>query len=121
MCGGSRSPPGARTDPAEVGSNGPELPEGRGVSPGRRMVDDERAFAERVSAHAGAVARFARRLTGNHADAEDAVQETMIRALERRGELRDAERLRPWLLAIARTTCLNARRGLRQELEVLDG
>lgn len=84
-------------------------------------AEDERAFVERAHAHAPALARFARQLTGNRADAEDVVQETLVRALERRGELRDPGQLKPWLFAIARTTWLNSRRGLRHRLEVLDG
>jgi RNA polymerase sigma-70 factor (ECF subfamily) len=47
------------------------------------------------------------------------MQDTVMRALERRGELRDPGRLRAWLLAIARTCWLNSRRGLRSKLEVL--
>src|SRR5262249_3994950 len=43
------------------------------------------------------------------------------RALEKRGELREPGRLRAWLLTIVRTICLNSRRGLRNELEILQG
>jgi RNA polymerase sigma-70 factor (ECF subfamily) len=74
-----------------------------------------------VNAHAPSLRRFARRLTRNHADAEDVFQQTLMRALEKRGELRDPAHLRPWLLAIARTSWLNSRRGLRNKLEVLEG
>jgi RNA polymerase sigma-70 factor (ECF subfamily) len=74
-----------------------------------------------VTAHAPSLRRFARRLTRNHADAEDVFQQTLMRALEKRGELRDPAHLRPWLLAIARTSWLNSRRGLRNKLEVLEG
>jgi len=74
-----------------------------------------------VNAHAPSLRRFALRLTRNHADAEDVLQQTLMRALEKRSELRDPAHLRPWLLAIARTSWLNSRRGLRNKLEVLDG
>ena len=84
-------------------------------------MPDQRTFIERVSAHAGALRRFARRLTRNPADAEDVLQDTLVKALEKRGELRDPGQLRAWLLAIVRTTWLNSRRGLRRKLEVLDG
>ncbi|HUM11859.1 MAG TPA: RNA polymerase sigma factor [Myxococcaceae bacterium] len=82
---------------------------------------DQRTFIDRVSAHAGALRRFARRLTRNTADAEDVLQETLVKALQNRDELRDPRQLRPWLLAIVRTSWLNSRRGLRHKLELLDG
>ena len=85
------------------------------------VLADQRTFIERVSAHAGALRRFARRLTRNSADAEDVLQDTLVKALEKRGELRDPSQLRAWLLAIVRTTWLNSRRGLRHKLELLEG
>lgn len=84
-------------------------------------MQDQCAFIDRVSAHAGALRRFAQRLTRNPADAEDVLQDSLVRALEKRNELRDPRRLRAWLLAIVRTSWLNSRRGLRQKLELLDG
>jgi len=90
--------------------------QGRGCA-----AQDEQAFLERVQAHAPALRRFAERLSGSRADADDVLQETLVRALERRAELRDPRNLRSWLFAITRTVSLNARRGLRNALEVLDG
>lgn len=87
----------------------------------RTAVPDQRTFIERVSAHAGALRRFARRLTRNPADAEDVLQDTLVKALEKREELRNPRQLRAWLLAIVRTTWLNSRRGLRRKLELLEG
>ena len=82
---------------------------------------DERTFIERVSAHAGALRRFAQRLTRNTADAEDVLQDTLVKAMEKRDELRDPGQLRGWLMAIVRTSWLNSRRGLRHKRELLDG
>lgn len=84
-----------------------------GVSP--------RSFIERALEHLPALRRVGRRLTGSSAEADDLVQETVARALERRGEVRDPERLKGWLLAVQRTVYLNSRRGLRPRLEVLEG
>lgn len=84
-------------------------------------METEQTFLDCVSVHAPSLRRFARRLTRNRADAEDVLQDTLMRALERRAELRDPGRLRAWLLAIVRTSWLNSRRGLRNRLEVLDG
>lgn len=93
------------------------------MSPGMRgtTISSERAFLDRARAHLPELLRFARRLARNAADAEDLVQETLVRALAKRADLRDATQLKPWLLAVERTTWLNSRRGLRQRLEVLDG
>jgi RNA polymerase sigma-70 factor, ECF subfamily len=84
-------------------------------------MEDEQTFLDCVNAHAPSLRRFARRLTRNHADAEDVVQDTLIRALEKRGELREPGRLRAWLMAIVRTCWFNSRRGLRNRFEVLQG
>ncbi|MCY1036075.1 sigma-70 family RNA polymerase sigma factor [Corallococcus sp. BB11-1] len=80
-----------------------------------------RAFIERALEHLPALRRVGRRLTGSPAEADDLVQDTVARALEQRGELRDPERLKGWLLAVQRTVFLNSRRGLRPRLEVLEG
>ena len=84
-------------------------------------MEDEQTFLECVNAHAPSLRRFAWRLTRNHADAEDVMQDSLMRALEKRGELREPGRLRAWLLTIVRTCWLNSRRGLRNKFEVLQG
>jgi DNA-directed RNA polymerase specialized sigma24 family protein len=45
-----------------------------------------------------------------HADVDDATSETMRRAVEGLGRLREGEPLRPWLVGIARHVALDARR-----------
>lgn len=61
--------------------------------------------------HSARVLAFAHRLLGNRADAEDAVQETFLRA--HRGAAAFDGRSAPstWLFAIARNTCLDRVRG----------
>ncbi|WP_242346957.1 RNA polymerase sigma factor [Anaeromyxobacter terrae] len=81
----------------------------------------KRGFIERALGHLPALRRRGQRLTRNAADAEDLVQDTLARALERSGELRDPERMRGWLISVQRTVHLNGRRGLRPKLEVLAG
>ena len=85
------------------------------------MTVNARAFIERALEHLPALRRVGRRLTGSAAEADDLVQETLARALEQRGGLREPARLKAWLLAVQRTVYLNSRRGLRPHLEVLDG
>jgi RNA polymerase sigma-70 factor (ECF subfamily) len=54
------------------------------------------------------------------ADGEELVQETFVDAMERIGDLRDPTRLRPWLLAIARSRCLKRLRRGRVERRVVE-
>ncbi len=62
--------------------------------------------------HAGAVFVAARSRLREE-DARDVVQETFARAYQRLGELRDPERFRPWLLAIARHAAADITRAAR--------
>jgi len=78
-------------------------------------------FIELALEHVPLLLRTGRRLTRDEADAEDLVQETLARALEKSSDLRDVSGLKSWLLAVQRTVFLNSRRGLRPRLEVLQG
>ena len=51
--------------------------------------------------------RYALRLLGERADAEDAVQETFMRAIAALPHYRDQERFRPWLFTILVNQCRN--------------
>jgi RNA polymerase sigma-70 factor, ECF subfamily len=53
--------------------------------------------------------REARRFLDSQAEAEDAVQEAMLRAWRRRSTCRDADRPLPWLLQITRNEALRLR------------
>jgi RNA polymerase sigma-70 factor (ECF subfamily) len=50
----------------------------------------------------------------DHPDVEDCTHETLRRALEGQGRLREGEALRPWVLGIARHVALDARRQRRR-------
>lgn len=52
-------------------------------------------------ANVDAVFNVAQRLLWNRSDAEDVVQMTFLKALTRMDQLRESERVRPWLLQIA--------------------
>ena len=54
--------------------------------------------------------RLAHVLLGNHADAEDAVQESVTRAWRKIHQLRCPEAFRPWFLTIVANQCRGARR-----------
>lgn len=75
----------------------------------------------RVLEHLPLLLRVGRRMTRNDAEAEDLAQETLIRAMDRTGELREPARMRGWLLAVQRRVFLNSRRGLRARFELLEG
>lgn len=61
--------------------------------------------------HARAVLAVCLAHTRTIQDAEDMMQETFVKSFRKIGSLRDPRRLAPWLLKIARRTCVdNARR-----------
>jgi len=67
----------------------------------QRSVDgDAEAFATIVRRHGPYLRAFAIRLTGSHADADDALQEALITAWEQLPSLDDPEKLRSWLASI---------------------
>ena len=81
------------------------------TGPIARTVDvaaERRPFANVAGDHLDRLYGFCVRLTSNPSDAEDLVQETLIRAMRGYGELRDPSRAKGWLFAIA----TNARRDL---------
>jgi len=68
----------------------------------RAQQEDGRAFRSLFERHAPAVHRFLRDLLGDAAAADEATQETFVRAHRRLGTLRAEDRFRPWILGIAR-------------------
>ncbi|MEZ4384060.1 MAG: RNA polymerase subunit sigma-70 [Nannocystaceae bacterium] len=63
--------------------------------------------AKELAAHRSALRAHAYRMTASAADAEDAVQEAMIRAWRGRGRFRGDSSLRTWLLRIVTRTSLD--------------
>lgn len=70
-------------------------------------VDVEQLFA----AHAGRLLAFTHRMLGDRADAEDAVQETFLKAFRQADHFDGRSAPSTWLFAIARNTCLDRLRG----------
>jgi RNA polymerase sigma-70 factor (ECF subfamily) len=79
---------------------------------------DPRAYEELVRPHEEIAFRVAYVITRNAADAEDAVQDALIKAWRAMGRFRADEPLRPWLLRIAANEARNRRRssGRRERL-----
>ena len=74
--------------------------------------------------HAAALWRYALRLTGDRARAEDVVQETLLRAWQHPEVTDDSERsARAWLFTVARNMIIDERRSsrFRNEVTSLDG
>jgi len=92
--------------------------EGELVSRARR--GDGRAFEELVRAHQEVAFRVAYLIAGSAAEAEDAVQDGLIKAWRSLGRFREGVPLRPWLLKIVANEARNRRRsaGRRAALAV---
>src|SRR5687767_3949441 len=79
------------------------------------------AVRDLIDAHYDSLYRYAYRLTGSAADAEDLTQETFGKALARIDQLREADRAKAWLFRILRNAYLHrARDRRRQKLVPLD-
>lgn len=83
---------------------------------------DHGAFSILVKEHAPALDRFAARLLLQHQQAEEVVQETLMRAWQRAGDY-DAKRARlsTWLHQIAHNLCVDILRRQKRELPLADG
>jgi RNA polymerase sigma-70 factor (ECF subfamily) len=68
-----------------------------------------------VEEHYAALYRYAYRLAGSGADAEDLTQEAFCKAQLHLGQLRDPDRAKPWLFRILRNAYLHRVREDRQQ------
>lgn len=89
----------------------------------RARAGDEEAFGRLVSRYARGAYAVALSVTGRHEDAEDAVQESFIAALESLEDCRNPERFAGWLMTIVRNRSRNLirRETLRRTEEVPEG
>ncbi len=72
------------------------------------------SVAELVERYYASLYRYAYRLSGSQADAEDLTQETFLRATAKLGQLRDADKVRAWLYSILRHAYLQRQRSAPQ-------
>lgn len=89
----------------------------------RRVRDgDTEAFRLLVDRHHDDALRYATHLLGDPADAEDAVQETFVRAYRYLGRYREQDRFRGWLWRILINRCrtLASERARRPQPQALD-
>ena len=72
------------------------------------MIVDQQAFEELVRTHRGELHVHCYRMLGSVLDAEDVVQETLLRAWRGRTTFREQASPRTWLYRIATNACLTA-------------
>jgi RNA polymerase sigma factor (sigma-70 family) len=75
------------------------------------VAGDPAGLAAAYDSYAAALHAYCRSLLAEPADAADAVQDTFVVAAAKLGDLRDPDRLRPWLYAVARNECYRRLRG----------
>jgi RNA polymerase sigma factor (sigma-70 family) len=75
------------------------------------VAGDPAGLAAAYDGYAAALHAYCRSLLAEPADAADAVQDTFVIAAAKLGGLRDPDRLRPWLYAVARNECYRRLRG----------
>lgn len=97
----------------------PAIAEGGLVAQLRR--GDPAAFESLVRAHGGRLLSVARRFLGNDEDAEDAVQETFIKAFRAIGTFEERAQLQTWLHRIVvNTSLMKLRERRRRPQESID-
>ena len=70
------------------------------------LAGDREAFAAVYDRYGDRLFDFAHSMLRQREDAEDAVADSFVLVAERLGQLREPDRLRPWLYAIVRSECL---------------
>jgi RNA polymerase sigma-70 factor (ECF subfamily) len=80
------------------------------------------AFSRLVERHYESCARFATRMLGNREDAEDALQETFLRAYGSLGRYQERDRFQAWLYRILVNQCRSmTRQRHRRNRHAMDG
>lgn len=90
--------------PGEPGSGQGPLSDAELVA--RALAADREAFAEVYDRYGDRLHDFAYSMLRQREDAADAVADAFVTFAERLSQLRDPDRLRPWLYAIVRSECL---------------
>ena len=83
------------------------------------VAGEPAGLAAAYDSYAPVLHGYCRSLLAEPADAADAVQDTFVIAAAKLADLRDPDRLRPWLYAVARNECYRRLRG-RARLASLD-
>lgn len=81
----------------------------------RVLAADRAAFAEVYDRYGGRLFDFAYAMLRHRDDASDAVADSFVLFAQKLPQLRDPERLRPWLYAITRSECLRRLKARKRE------
>lgn len=81
---------------------------GLSVTPSPLGQDNRADLREIVIRHHEAVYRYAYRLAGNQADAEDLTQQTFLVAQQQLGQVRDMDKILSWLFSVLRNCYLKS-------------
>ncbi len=76
----------------------------------RIQTGDEEAFDEFARLFGSRLLHYSMTICRQREDAEEVVQDTLLRLHDRVSDLRDAERVRPWAFRVAKNVCLMKRR-----------
>lgn len=76
----------------------------------RLMRGDTAAFEPFLELFRGKVFQYAFLMCGQREDAEEVAQEALLKVFQNFDQLREPERVRPWVLRIARNACYMKRR-----------
>ena len=90
------------------------------ASPRRGQVSAEE-FEQEVLSQLGSLLGIAGRLTRNSAEAEDLVQDTVVKAIRARSQFETGTNMRAWLLRILTNTFINRYRRGGLERAILEG
>src|SRR3989442_5738652 len=91
------------------------------ATPTPTPVDQKRAsFEQEALVHLDTLYRVALRLTGNAADADDLVQETMLKAYRAWDQYEKGTNAKGWLLTILRNSFINEYRRRTRHPETVD-
>jgi RNA polymerase sigma factor (sigma-70 family) len=82
------------------------------------VVDDPRGLAGVYDRYADRLFAYCITLLHDRDAAADAVHDTLLIARERAAQLRDPDRLRPWLYAIARNECMRMLRARKRDTDL---
>lgn len=82
------------------------------------VAGDPAGLAAAYDRYASALYAYCRTMLRDPEDASDALQDTFVVAAQKLDGLRDPDRLRPWLYAVARNECLRRVRGHQAQATV---
>ncbi len=80
-------------------------------------IDEELKIAEEMRSE---LSGYCYRMTGSFAEAEDAVQDTLLRIWQSQGKLRNQAALRTWIYRIATNVCLDKLRNAKRRALPID-